>query len=214
MKSFEPPRLYPITDTRLSGLRHAEQVARLVEGGARLIQLREKLLSPREFYRAAEEAMRVAREGGARLVINDRADIALALGADGVHLGQDDLHPEAARRLLGPDAIIGYSTHTAGQAAEAARLPVNYLAIGPVFPTSSKQNPDETVGLEGVRRAREAAGALPLVAIGGITRERAPSVFEAGADCVAVLSALLGPTRDPSDITRRTREMLAAISPR
>src|SRR5919198_2181410 len=137
--AFELPKLYPITDRRLSGLSHAEQVARLCEGGARLVQLREKHLSPREFYSEAEAALKVARERGAKLIINDRADIALALGADGVHLGQDDMPPEAARALLGRGAIIGYSTHGAEQAAAAARRPVDYVAIGPAFATSSKE---------------------------------------------------------------------------
>src|SRR5919202_1539110 len=125
---FELPKLYPITDRRLSGLSHAEQVARLSEGGATFVQLREKHLSPREFYREAEEALRVARAGGAKLIINDRADVALAIGADGVHLGQDDMPPEAARSLLGEGAFIGFSTHSAGQAIAAARLPVDYIA--------------------------------------------------------------------------------------
>ncbi|MDT7781430.1 MAG: thiamine-phosphate pyrophosphorylase [Acidobacteriota bacterium] len=204
------PRLYPITDRLLSGLSHAEQVARLSEGGARLVQLREKHLSPREFYSEAEEALKVARARGVRLVINDRADIALALGADGVHLGQDDMPPLAARALLGDKAIIGFSTHSVEQAVGAARLPIDYVAIGPVFATSSKDNPDAVVGLEGVRGVREVLGPIPLVAIGGVTRERARAVLEAGADSVAVLSALL-PSRDPAEITRRTRFFLAEL---
>jgi thiamine-phosphate pyrophosphorylase len=208
---IELPKLYPITDRRLSGLSHAEQVARLCEGGARLIQLREKYLSPKEFYREAEEALRVARACGARLVINDRADMALALGADGVHLGQDDLPPSAARALLGEDAIIGFSTHGVGQALEAARLPVDYVAIGPVFATTSKENPDPVVGLEGVRGVREGLPAsLAVVAIGGITHERAGAVVRAGADSVAVIGALLTPGA-PERITARTRELLAAL---
>ena len=207
MKSrFELPKLYPITDARLSGLSHAEQVARLAEGGARLVQLREKHASPREFYRQAEEALRVARRRGVRLIVNDRADIALALGADGLHLGQDDLDPRAARRLLGERFIIGYSTHSVEQAIEAARLPVDYVAIGPVFETSSKEKPDPAVGLEGVAAVRAAVGSIPLVAIGGITRQTAPSVLEAGADSVALIGALVG--GNPADIARRTREFL------
>jgi thiamine-phosphate pyrophosphorylase len=204
---FELPKLYPVTDRRLSGLSHAEQVARLCEGGARLVQLREKHLSAREFYAEAVEALRVARSFGARLIINDRADIALAVGADGVHLGQDDMPSEAARALLGERAVIGFSTHGVEQAVVAARLPVDYVAIGPVFATSSKENPDPVVGLEGVRRVREAVGAVPLVAIGGITAESARSVLEAGADSVAVIGALLS-TSDPAEITRRTRDLL------
>jgi thiamine-phosphate pyrophosphorylase len=205
------PKLYAITDVRLSGLSHAAQVARLCEGGASLIQLREKHLSPREFYREAEDALRVAREQGARLVINDRADIALAVGADGVHLGQDDLRPDAARALLGDAAIIGFSTHDLSQVAEAARMPLDYIAFGPVFATSSKERPEPLVGLEGLRRAREAVGAaIPLVAIGGITRENARSVLDAGADSLALISVLLS-TGDPSLITHRTREFLSLI---
>lgn len=203
------PTLYAITDARLSGLSHAEQVARLCEGGASLIQLREKHLSPREFYREAVEALRVARRWGARLIINDRVDIALAAGADGVHLGQDDLRPHAARALLGDAAIIGFSTHDAAQAAEAARMSLTYVAFGPVFDTSSKERPDAVVGLEGLRHAREAVGAkIPLVAIGGITPENARAVLDAGADSLAVISALLS-KGDPASITRRTREFIA-----
>ena len=202
------PKLYPITDVRLSGLSHAEQVTRLCAGGATLVQLREKHLSPREFYLEAQEALRVARERGIRLIINDRADIALALQADGVHLGQDDLAPEAARRLLGEEAIIGFSTHSLEQAREAARLPVDYIAIGPVFDTASKENPDPVVGLDGLSRVRQATGAIPLVAIGGITSENALAVLDTGADAVALISALL---THPDEIEERTRALLQAI---
>jgi thiamine-phosphate pyrophosphorylase len=209
--SFELPKLYPITDRRLSGLSHAEQVARLCEGGATLVQLREKHLSPREFYREAVEALKVARLFGARVVVNDRVDVALAAGAGGVHLGQDDMPPEAARALLGEGKVVGFSTHGVEQASGAARLPVDYIAIGPVFSTSSKERPDPVVGLEGVRRVRGAVGgSVKLVAIGGISLESAPSVLEAGADSVAVIGALLD-TSDPAAITRRTREFLARL---
>jgi thiamine-phosphate diphosphorylase len=205
---FALPKLYPITDARLSGLSHAEQVARLSAGGATLIQLREKHLMPRKFYAAAEAALQVARERGVRLIINDRVDIALALRADGVHLGQDDLELEAARRLLGEDAIIGCSTHNIEQAREAARLPVDYIAIGPIYATSTKENPDPVVGLDGLRRVREAVGDKLLVAIGGINAENARDVVEAGADSVAVISLLLSET---SEIERRTRELLDVL---
>ena len=208
MPQITLPKLYPITDTRLTALSHAEQVALFSDGGATFIQLREKHLAPREFYQEAETALCVARERGVRLVINDRADIALALGADGVHLGQDDLPPEAARRLLGDDAIIGYSTHNIEQALQAARYSVDYIAIGPVFATVSKVNPDPVVGLDGLRRVRDGIGHIPLVAIGGITRENAPDVLDAGADAVAVISALLD--GDAREITRRTREFLVS----
>jgi thiamine-phosphate pyrophosphorylase len=209
--TFELPKLYPITDRRLSGLAHAEQVARLCEGGARLVQLREKHLTPRELYAEVLEALRVARRFGAGVIVNDRADVALAAGADGAHVGQDDMPPGAARALLGEGKVVGFSTHNVGQAVDAARLPVDYIAIGPVFDTSSKENPDPVVGLEGVRRVRAAVGrAVKLVAIGGITYESAPSVLAAGADSVAVIGALLN-TSDPAEITRRTRDFLARL---
>jgi thiamine-phosphate diphosphorylase len=206
----ELPKLYPITDRRLSGLSHAEQVARLIEGGATFIQLREKHLSSREFYSEAEEALKVARARGAKLIVNDRTDIALALGADGVHLGQDDMPPRAARALLGERAVIGFSTHSVEQAIAAARLPVDYIAIGPVFETTSKERPDPQVGIEGLRRVREAVGSVTLVAIGGVTRENGPTVLGAGADSVALISALLS-FQNPSEITRLTRDFLARL---
>lgn len=203
------PGLYPITDRRLSGLSHAEQVERLGEGGATFVQLREKHLPPREFYLEAQEALHVARALGIRLIINDRVDIALALRADGVHLGQQDLAPEAARSLLGTEALIGFSTHNLEQAREATTLPIDYIAIGPIFDTSSKEDPDALVGLDGLARVRAATGKIPLVAIGGITRERAKCVLEAGADSVACIATLL--TR-PAEITERTRQLIQVIS--
>lgn len=204
------PKLYPITDARLTGLSHAEQVARLSDGGATFVQLREKHLAPGEFYRAAEEALHVARERGVRLIINDRADVALALGADGVHLGQEDLPPEAARRLLGDDAIIGCSTHSVAQARRAARLPVDYVAIGPIFATSSKENPDPVIGLDGLRRVRAEVGAtVRLVAIGGITRHNIRDTLRAGADSAALIGSLLG--GNSSEIAARTKALLALL---
>ncbi|HLL15609.1 MAG TPA: thiamine phosphate synthase [Pyrinomonadaceae bacterium] len=204
------PKFYPITDARLTGLSHAEQVERLRDGGARFIQLREKHLSPREFYDAADEAISVARERDVRLIVNDRADIALALGADGLHLGQDDLDPAVARRLLGERFIIGYSTHTVAQAIEAARQPVDYIALGPIFPTQTKENPAPTVGLEALRRVRDSIDpSVALVAIGGITRDNARAALDAGADSVALISALLNA---PDKIAERTKELRKSLS--
>lgn len=203
--SFTLPRLYPITDVRISGLSHAEQVERLIAGGATLIQLREKHASPRDFYKDAEAALRIARAHGVRIIINDRVDLALALRADGVHLGQDDLPPSAAREMLGPKAIVGYSTHTIAQAMDALSMPIDYLAIGPVYSTSSKENPDPVVGLDGLRSVRLAVGGFPLVAIGGITRARADAVLAAGADSIACISGLLSP---PQTIEEKTRAFL------
>ena len=186
--SFRLPPVYPITDTQISGLSHAEQVALFADGGATLVQLREKRAPALKFYEQAKAALAVAKERGVQLIINDRVDIALAVGTAGVHLGQDDLPPEAARLLIGDDAIIGYSTHSVAQALEAAGFPIDYLAIGPIFATSTKENPDPVVGLDGLRAVRAATGNLPLVAIGGIAAENTPEVLQAGADSAAMIS--------------------------
>ena len=200
------PKIYPITDTRLSGLSHAEQVARLIEGGASLIQLRDKFSPPREFYLEAAAALKTARAHGARLIINDRVDIALALKADGVHLGQTDISVAAARHLLGQEAIIGFSTHNAEQARLANALPVDYLAFGPIFTTSSKNNPDPTTGLIALSEVVTIKGALPLVAIGGITLKNALEVLKVGADAIALIAELVA---DPTQIAENMNKMLA-----
>lgn len=185
------PALYPITDTTISGLSVLEQVRRLIAGGATLIQIREKKASSRDFFDAAEASVLLARECGVRIIVNDRVDIALVSKADGVHLGQEDLSPKYARELLGDEAIIGYSTHTIEQAAAAVKLPIDYLAFGPIFRTSTKIDPDPVVGPETLRRVKEIAGDLPLVAIGGITASNIGSVLDAGADTAAVISGIL-----------------------
>ena len=205
---FRLPRVYPITDTQISRLSHAEQVELLADGGATLIQLRDKHASALEFYEQAKAAVEVANKRGVQLIVNDRADIALALGAAGVHLGQDDLPPEAARRLLGDDAIIGYSTHSIAQIQHAAKLPVDYLAIGPIFPTATKEKPDPIVGLEGLKLVREALGDRPLVGIGGISMANVRDVLDAGADSVALISALLA---DPKRIPEALQSLLTAL---
>lgn len=168
----------------------------LIAGGATLIQYRNK--SPDA--RTALEHLRGLRRttaGRARLIVNDRADLCLAAECDGVHLGQDDLPPDAARRILdaagpvsGETRWIGFSTHNPAQMRAAGAMPVDYVAIGPVFPTRSKEDPDPVVGLEGVAEARRLTD-RPLVAIGGITRENCRAVIEAGADCVAIISDLV-----------------------
>ncbi len=196
------PRIYPITDIRLSGLSHAEQVRLLSLGGASLIQLREKRMPALEFY---EQAM-AAKQYGVKLIINDRVDIALATGAGGVHLGQDDLSPEVARKLLGPQAIIGYSTHNVNQAINATKLPIDYLAIGPIFSTTTKSDTAPVLGLDGLRAVRDAVGEFPLVAIGGISLDNARDAIDAGADSVAVISALItAPDITAATQTLRTR---------
>lgn len=187
-------RLYPITDQHLSGLSHADQVAQLSDCGVTLIQLREKVDPPSKFYTEAEAALRVARDRGVRIIVNDRVDIALALRADGVHLGQEDLAPEAARRILGDAAIIGFSTHNLEQARLAAQMPVDYVAIGPIFATATKRSANPPVGLTGLARFRQVLGKIPLVAIGGITSENSGLVLGAGADAVAVISDIWAAT--------------------
>ena len=173
----------------------------LVAGGVTLLQYRNKSGNGRQILEDARELKRVC--GRVCLIMNDRVDLCLAADFDGVHVGQDDLSPESVRKIVGPDRWLGVSTHNPEQLREADLTSADYLAIGPVFATSSKQRPDPVVGLEGVRCARELTR-KPLVAIGGITRANARSVIDAGADSVAVISDLL---RDP----RKSAEEFLAI---
>ena len=205
MKKFKLPKVYPITDRRLSGLSHAAQIERLIAGGATFIQLREKHAAPQDFYREAEAALKIAKENGAKIIINDRVDIALALKADGVHLGQDDLPPVEARKILGESAIIGISTHNLEQAIAATKLPVDYIAVGAIFPTANKEKPEAIIGLENLKLIREAVHNFQLVAIGGITSENARAVFESGADSVAVIGALVNA---PDFIAQNTKNLI------
>ena len=206
--SFHLPKIYPITDTILSGLSHAEQAKRLIAGGATFIQLREKSNSVGAFCIDADEAINIARSAGANVIINDRVDIALALGASGVHLGQADMPAAAARRLLGDDAIIGFSTHNLEQVKAALNLPINYLAFGPIFPTQSKRNPDPVAGLDALGTVRSLTR-LPVVAIGGIDKSNVIRVWSAGADCAAIISGIVA---EPAQISRNVRDFLALTS--
>jgi thiamine-phosphate pyrophosphorylase len=188
------PRLYPILDPACfpdAALMFAA-AEEFAAAGITLLQYRNKSGRARQMLDEARELE--ARLGASvTFIMNDRADLCLAAGFDGLHLGQDDLSPESARTIIGRDRWLGVSTHNPEQLADADKTSADYLAIGPVFATTSKANPDPVVGLEGVRRARELTR-KPLVAIGGITRANARSVIEAGADAVAVISDLL---RDP-----------------
>jgi len=175
----------------------------LVEGGVRLIQYRNKTGGAREMLEQAR-AIRKAVGGRARLVMNDRADLCLAAGFDGVHVGQEDLSPAAARKIIGKRRVLGVSTHNVRQVREAERSSADYIAIGPVFATRSKARPDPVVGLAGVRAARRATRKT-LVAIGGITRANCRAVVGAGADGVAVLSGLL---RSPRQSAERLEKLL------
>lgn len=194
------PRIYPITDTKISGISHLEQVSALLDGGARFIQIRDKDMSSRELFGVVEECQAFAREYDGIIIVNDRVDIAMALGSDGVHLGQDDLPPAEARKLLGNDVILGFSTHSVEQAIEAIKLPVNYIAAGPIFPTGSKADHEPPIGLGGLERIRKAIGDFPLVAIGGVGLENCREVLSAGADSAAMISSLVS---KPGEIARR-----------
>jgi thiamine-phosphate pyrophosphorylase len=162
-----------------------------LDGGATLIQLRAKQLGSAAFLDLADAAVRLAHPYHANIIVNDRADIALMSAAAGVHVGQDDLPPSAARRLLGEGAVVGLSTHSVPQVERALREPISYVAVGPVFGTRSKDTGYAAVGLELVGTAAQLTGSLPVVAIGGITLENARSVIEAGATAVAVISDLV-----------------------
>lgn len=213
------PRLYAIVDAAsfLDPDALLTAAGQLTAGGVTLIQYRNKSGNARQTLEQARELKRrlcsqpgVAKGAtpGAgtriRVIMNDRADLCLAAEFDGLHIGQDDLSPESARRIIGFDRMLGLSTHNPEQLVEADKTSADYLAVGPVFATSSKANPDPVVGLEGVRQAR-ALTRKPLVAIGGITRANAQSVIEAGADSVAVISDLL---RDPC---KSAEEFLAIL---
>ena len=206
--NFTLPKIYPITDVSLSGTSHAEQVERLIAGGAKFIQLREKHASPLDFFEAAKSAVEIARQHDVKIIINDRVDIARALGADGVHLGQVDLPPSAARQILGSEAIIGFSTHSVEQAIKAAAHGVNYIAIGPIFETTTKEKPDPVVGLDGLRKVKKSIDQIQLVAIGGIGLDDIRDVMAAGADSAALISAIVG---DSETISVKTAQFLNIV---
>jgi len=190
------PKLYAILDVDAAGARGLDSLdlARLwLDAGVRLIQLRAKTLSFGPTLALADRLVTLGRSHGARIVINDRADVARLSGAAGVHVGQDDLGVENARAIVGHGAIVGVSTHSIDQARHACGGPVSYVAVGPVFATGTKARPDPVVGTAGVEEVARLAGAcgLPVVAIGGITLERAQAVLDAGAASVAVIADLL-----------------------
>ena len=206
------PRIYPILDSDTlarCGLSVTTAAAALLEGGAGILQLRHKAHWSREYFEAAREVARFCREAGAQLIVNDRADFAVLLHA-GLHLGQDDLPPRDARRIVGPDAIIGFSSHNPGQLAAGGGEPVDYVALGPIFPTTSKANPDPTVGLDEIRRSRPLIE-QPLVAIGGITLETAPAVFAAGADSIALISALCPESGSARELRMRMEQWASIV---
>jgi thiamine-phosphate pyrophosphorylase len=195
--------LYVITDETIAGgLSHTAIARRAIAGGADVIQLRDKTCCPAEFRRAAREIRTITRKNGTLFIINDRLDIALACDADGVHLGQDDQRVSTARQIAPPGFIIGASVGTVAEAREAEREGADYLALSPTFSTTSKDNAGPGLGLGRLREIR-CAVSLPLVAIGGINRENVRDVLKAGADGVAVISAVVG----SPDITAAAREL-------
>ena len=187
-----------------------EAAGAILDGGARILQFRHKGVSSRAIFETAQAIADLCRAAGAIFIVNDRADVAMILHA-GVHLGQTDLAPGDARRMLGDEAIVGFSTHNEAQWRAAESEPVDYVALGPIFGTTSKDRPDPAVGVEELRRLRPLTS-KPLVAIGGITRGNALSVFDAGADSVAVIGDLLAGCTSAAEIRRRTEEWLQLTS--
>ena len=208
------PRVYPILDTETlaqHGIALDTAAAALLEGGAGILQVRQKGHWTRQVFESARQVACLCREAGAVLVVNDRADFAMLLEG-GLHIGQEDLAPRDARKLIGPDALLGFSSHNLEQLSAAGGEPVDYVALGPVYPTSSKHNPDPVVGVDEVRRLRPLIE-KPLVAIGGITRANAAGVLNAGADSVAVISDLI-PERPTARSLRERMEEWQRIAAR
>ncbi len=196
------PRLYVILDMSVVHDPPAETVTQLVDGGATLIQLRCKLDDTRHFYEHAVAVRLSIQNPDVRLIINDRVDIAMAIDADGVHLGAEDLSVRDARRLMGPDKIIGASANTIDEAMAAQSQGASYLGVGTVFPTRSKSNIKSIIGIEGLKEII-ARVSIPVVAIGGISASSIPDIFSAGASGIAVISAVFGDNAPQS----RVREL-------
>jgi thiamine-phosphate pyrophosphorylase len=198
--------LYLVTDRGLAGDRPLEEVVlAAVEGGAGVVQLREKELATRAFVESARRLKALLEPRGIPLIVNDRGDVALAAGADGVHLGQEDMAYPDARALLGPDAIIGLSVETPEDVREAEGFDVDYLGVSPIFPTPTKSDTKGAWGLDGLAEVRRMSRHR-LVAIGGLNATNAADAIRAGADAVAVVSAICA-AADP----RRAAEELAAV---
>ena len=213
MPHLKLPRVYPILDSESldrCGIAMETAAAALLEGGAGILQIRHKGHWSRDFFAAARQVARLCRENGAPLIVDDRADFALLLEA-GLHVGQDDLSPRDARKLIGSHATLGFSSHNMAQLIAAGGEPVDYVAIGPIFATSSKRNPDPVVGVEEIRRCRSLIE-KPLVAIGGITLENARDVWAAGADSVAIIGALLPEPATARGLRARMEEWRATAT--
>jgi len=200
------PRLYVILDATLLPISAQDCAQELAGAGVRLMQYRNKNASARELLQTSRSLASLLIPSGISFIVNDRPDVAVLAGANGVHLGQEDLAPEQARSLMGANKWVGVSTHNIEQFREAAATSADYVAVGPIFSTTSKANPDPVVGLELIRRVRDLTD-KPVVAIGGITLETAVSVIEAGADGVSVISDVLC----APDRVRRARQYLEVL---
>jgi len=204
------PAFYPILDTEVAmrrGIDPVKAAGQILDAGARILQYRHKAFLSREAFSWLENIAVLTQAAGAILVVNDRADLAKMFNA-ALHLGQDDLLPSIARRVVRPDTIVGFSTHNEAQLRAASEEPTDYLALGPLFGTATKENPDPTVGLDDFRRLRSLSN-RPLVAIGGITRANAMQAIDAGADSVAVISDLFP---EDGNVGSRIREWLRLLS--
>ncbi len=191
MKRLVLPRLYVILDAALLTVPETERAQELVAAGVRLFQYRNKGASARELFESSKKLVSLLSSQRVSLVVNDRPDVAALAGANGVHVGQQDLGVEEARRVVGTEKLVGVSTHNLEQFERAAASSADYIAVGPIFATGTKSNPDPVVGTEFVRRVRPLTD-KPIVAIGGITLQRAPEIIESGADSVAVITDVLG----------------------
>jgi thiamine-phosphate pyrophosphorylase len=201
--------LYVIADRSIGGDRPLEEiVAAAIRGGATMVQLRDKMRPIRDVVAAGRRLLAITRPAGVPLIVNDRADVALAIGADGVHLGPDDLPVTDARSLLGPDGIVGASAGTIDEAVRAEADGADYLGVGSVFATTSKADAGEAIWPEGLAQIRAAVG-IPIVAVGGITAGNAPEAVRAGAQGVAVISAVVG-ADDVREAAHRIAEAVRA----
>ncbi|MEJ2208952.1 MAG: thiamine phosphate synthase [Anaerolineae bacterium] len=200
--------VYVITGPLTAPDRSVVDVVRAaIRGGATVVQLREKEATTRDMIELGRALLAVTRPAGVPLIVNDRLDVALAIEAEGLHVGMDDMPVATARRLLGPDLLLGYSPNSVAAARQGAREGADYLGIGDVFGTGSKPDAGEPVGLEGLTAAARAVS-IPVVAIGGVTVDNTPAAIEAGAAGVAVISAVMG-AKDPETAARRLRQAVA-----
>jgi thiamine-phosphate pyrophosphorylase len=206
------PPLYAIIDPTLLTISELAMAEALAESGVQLIQYRNKTASSRQFFEISRRLASALAPRHVKLIVNDRPDIALLSGAAGVHVGQDDFGVEDARKICGPDCWVGISTHNLEQLAAADQTSADYIAVGPIFPTATKKNPDPVVGTEFLRKARRMTK-KPLVAIGGITLERAAEVYRAGADSLAVIRDLIC-VADPGERARKYLDVAASSAGR